>query len=120
MTKYRTLFIQDITQGLLVDVLLNPFKEAGKCCDLSLPGTVAGQTVTMRATVTMQLLTLTKFVKLIQKSFYSILNSLTFSSLHVDKLGLYLNLVKNLGYRKRIEIYQQDSLSLLVSDKQVS
>ena len=56
-----------ITQGFLVAVLFNPFKEAGNCSDLSLQGTVAGQTVTMRATVNVQLLTLTKFVKLIQK-----------------------------------------------------
>ena len=67
LTDYRTLFNQDITQGFLVAVLFNPFKEAGNCSDLSLQGTVAGQTVTMRATVNVQLLTLTKFVKLIQK-----------------------------------------------------
>ena len=36
------------------------------CCDLSRPGLVAGQTVTMRVTVTVQLLPLTKFVKLKQ------------------------------------------------------
>ena len=57
LTDNRTFFIQDITQGFLEAVLLNPFKEAGKCWDLTLQGTVAGQTVAMRATVTVQLLT---------------------------------------------------------------
>ena len=49
------------------------------CCDLSLQGTVAGQTVTMRATVTVQLLPLTKFVKLKQKTI--LLNSEQFDFL---------------------------------------
>ena len=50
-----------------------------KCCDLFLQGTVAGQAVTMRATVTVQLLTLTKFVKLKQK--INLLNSEQFDFL---------------------------------------
>ena len=50
------LIIQDVTQGFFVAVLLNPFKEAGTYCDLSLQANVAGQTATMRATVTVQLL----------------------------------------------------------------
>ena len=68
LTNFRiVLFIQDTTLRFLVVVFLNPFKEAGKFCDLSLQDTATDQTVTMRATVTVQLLTLTKFVKLKQK-----------------------------------------------------
>ena len=41
------------------------------CCDLSLQGNIAGQTKTMQATVTVQLLTFPKFVKLKQRNHFT-------------------------------------------------